>query len=115
MLCGVCTVGVRTYLHVCEFMEVSNILNTLWHVPSTAFPAEPLLGLGEDECRIFIQQMGQGGMDEEVFISELHITMNDLSKAGLAIPKCDVVSVQSCVRYMEEKGYRKQIQMRIRT
>ena len=97
-------------------MEVSNILNTLWHVPSTAFPAfpaEPLLGLGEDECRIFIQQMGQGGMDEEVFISELHITMNDLSKAGLAIPKCDVVSVQSYVRYVEEKSYRKQ--MRIRT
>ena len=57
---------------------------------------------GEDECRIFIQQMGQGGMDEEVFISELHITMNDLSKAGLAIPKCDVVSVQSYVRYVHK-------------
>ena len=84
-------------VYVCEFMKVSNILNTLWHMPSTAFPAEPLLARGEDECRIFIQQIGQGGMDEEVFISELHITMNDLSKAGLVIPKCDVVSVQSCV------------------
>ena len=39
-------------------------------------------------------------MEEEVFISELHGTMNDLSKAGLAVPKCEVVRVQ-CVQLSE--------------
>ena len=39
-------------------------------------------------------------MEEEVFISELHGTMHDLSKAGLAVPKCDVVRVQ-CVQLSE--------------
>ena len=39
-------------------------------------------------------------MEEEVFISELHGTMHDLSKAGLAVPKCEVVRVQ-CVQPSE--------------
>ena len=39
-------------------------------------------------------------MEEEVFISELHGTMHDLSKAGLAVPKCEVVRVQ-CVQLSE--------------
>ena len=39
-------------------------------------------------------------MEEEGFISELHVTMNDLSKAGLSVPKCEVVRVQ-CVQLSE--------------
>ena len=38
-------------------------------------------------------------MEEEGF-SELHVTMNDLSKAGLSVPKCEVVRVQ-CVQLSE--------------
>ena len=60
------------------------------------FSAEVLLGMGEDECRMYIQQLDQSGMEEDVFISELHVTMNDLSKARLAVPECDVVSVGYC-------------------
>ena len=39
-------------------------------------------------------------MEEEGFISELNVTMNDLSKAGLSVPKCDAVRVQ-CVQLSE--------------
>ena len=39
-------------------------------------------------------------MEEEGFISELHVTMNDLSKAGLSVPMCDAVRVQ-CVQLSE--------------
>ena len=88
-VCVCVCVCVCACVHVCE--------HALSCLSLSLITAETLLGLGEDDCRIYIQQMGQGNMDEDVFISELHITMNDLLKAGLAVPKCEVVSVRAWV------------------
>ena len=59
--------------------------------------AEQLLGLDEDDCRIFLQQISERGMDEEAFISELQSVMGELHKAKLDIPQAEVVSLTSGV------------------
>jgi hypothetical protein len=49
-----------------------------------------LLGLDEDDCRIFLQQISERGMDEEAFISELQSVMGELHKAKLDVPQAEV-------------------------
>ena len=50
------------------------------------------MNLDEDDCRIYIQELGQRHIKEESFIKELHDVMHDLSKANLAIPQSETVS-----------------------